>query len=223
MQLFKCLLNQLRAWSDPSLKRIFRLPIGSEQSFLDFIRFLKFDECFIDNETKIVASPSNPVQSEQEIERFLTANNPAVQLTDNNRRCENVNGGWYCVFGTLNYSTGIHRLRLKLEKGTTDVLMGISSRFRLPTGPFFYNKPSTCGWFTHRHVITNGQGSSIGWPQVNENDILELTINCKEGSITLLNERSRAKNSIDVNIYQAPFPWCLLVIFRPIGSRLSLI
>lgn len=197
--------------------------MGSEQSFLDFVRLLKFDERFIDGETTTIISTPKIVQSEQEIERFLMGNNSHVQLTDNNRRCENISGGWHCAFGTLNYSTGIHQIRVKLEKGITDILIGICSRDRLPPGPFFYNKPSTCGWFTHGYVVTNGQTYSVGWSRANENDIFELTINCNERLLTILNERSRAQSSMQVNMYQAPFPWCLFVLSRPVGSRVSLL
>ena len=85
MQLFKCLLNQLRTWSDASIKRVFRLPVGSEQSFLEFVRLLKFDERFIDGKTSIVTGASKVTQSEQEVERFRTTSNSDVRLTDNNR------------------------------------------------------------------------------------------------------------------------------------------
>lgn len=201
--------------------------MGSERAFLDLLHILQFDERLIDHQamttTDIDTCSSAHSEEAEEIERFLTGNNPYVRLTNGNRTCENLNGSWHCVFGTLNYSTGIHQLRLRLEKGTTDVLMGVCSRLRPPTGPFYYNKLSTCGWFTHRHVITNGQGSSIGWPQVNENDILQITINCNDKLLTIVNERNRAKNNIEMNVYQAPFPWCLLLVFRPIGSRVSLI
>jgi hypothetical protein len=163
-------------------------------------------------------------QPEQEVERFRTSNTLEVQLTDNGRKCEKIiQNGWQCIFGTRNYSAGIHRIRLRLEKGTTNTLMGICSQNQPPTGPSFYDKPTTHGWFTHGSVITNGQGSHPGWPQVNENDILELTINCNERSLSILNERSRAQNSMQVNINGAPFPWCVLVLLYHKDSRLSLV
>ena len=91
--------------------------------------------------------------------------------------------------------------------------MGICSENKPPVSPNFYDKPTTHGWFTHGYVITNGVSSLSGWPKVNEKDILELTINCNERSLSILNERSRAQTSMQVNINEAPFPWCLLVIF----------
>ncbi len=223
MQLFKYLLNQLRAWSNPSIKRIFHLPVGSEESFLEFIRSLQFDERFIDGETITVTSPHNVVQPEQGVERFRTS--PDVRLTDNDRRCEKISqkNGWQCIFGILNYSTGIHRIRLKLEKGIMNMLIGICSQNKPPKDSPFHNKPTTHGWFTHNYVVTNGHGSSTIWPPVKENDILELTINCDEKSLSILNERSQAQNSIQVDINQAPFPWCLLVIHYSQDNQISLV
>jgi hypothetical protein len=220
LQLFRCLLNQLRAWSDPTVKRVFRVPVGSEQSFIEFVRLLKFDERFIDGEI----GATKVVQSKQEIERFQTVIDSNVQLTDNNRRCELIgqNNSWQCVFGTLNYSTGIHRVRFILEKGTANILMGICSQNKPPSGPSFYGNPTTHGWFIHGYAVTNGRCSSSGCPSVKENDILELTINCDGRSLSILNEKNRSQNSIQVNINEAPFPWCLLVLFERVGSRVSL-
>jgi hypothetical protein len=224
LQLFKCVLNQLRVWSDPSIKRVFRLPVGSEQSFLEFVHLLKFDQRFIDNGTSNVTNAAKVMQPEQEAELFGTASSSNVQLTDNGRRCELISqGSFQYVFGTLNYSSGIHRIRMKLEKGTVNILMGICSRNKPPPGQFYYDKPTTHGWFVHGYVVTNGQGSHPGWPNVNENDILELTINCDGRSLSILNERSRAQNSMQVDINQAPFPWCLLILFDRAGSRVSLV
>jgi hypothetical protein len=211
-------------WSDASIKRVFRLPVGSEQSFLEFVRLLKFDEKFIDDKRSIVTGASKVTQSEQEVERFRTTSNSNVRLTDNNRRCENLsNPGWQCVFGTLTYSVGIHRIRFRLEKGIQNTLIGICSENKPPIGPSFYDKPTTHGWFTHGYVITNGVSSLSGWPNVSEKDILELTINCNERSLSILNERSRAQTSMQVSIDEAPFPWCLLIIFYYTGAQVSLV
>ncbi|CAF4800764.1 unnamed protein product, partial [Rotaria magnacalcarata] len=46
----------------------------------------------------------------------------------------------------------------------------------------------------------NGQGPHSGWPQVSLGDILELLVNCNERWLSILNERSRAQNSMEVNI-----------------------
>jgi len=186
---------------------------------------LKFDERFIDGETSATTCAVRIMQLEQEVERFRTANSSHVRLTGNDRICEYINQGyaWQCVFGTLNYSTGIHKIRLRLEKGSDNILTGICSRNQPPAGPSFYDKPTTHGWFTHGYTMTNGCGSSPGWPQVKETDILELTINCNEQSLTILNEQSRAQKSMQVNINAAPFPWCLLVLFDRKDSRVSLV
>ncbi|CAF2939370.1 unnamed protein product [Rotaria sp. Silwood2] len=195
--LFKFLLNQLRAWSDLSVKRVFRLPVGSEQSFLELVRLLKFNERFIDSKQSTITSVAKVVQSEEESERFGTVSSSTVQLTNDNRTCKTtVDSNWQYLLGTLTYSTGKHRIRLKLEFGRTNILMGICSQNKPPTGPQFYDKPTTHGWFIHGYMMKNGQGSHPGWPQVAVNDILELTINCDERSLSILNENSRAQNNM---------------------------
>lgn len=203
------------------MKRVFRPPPGSEQSFLEFVRLLKFDERFIVGG----AVAENTVKRQAEVESFLVVS-AGVQLTDNNRRCKMVSrDSWQCVFGTLTYSTGTHRIRLKLNRSINknNILMGVCSQNRLPPGPQFYDKPTTHGWFIHGYVIKNGVGSHSGWPKVNENDIIQLTINCDARSLTIRNENNRAESSLQVNINEAPFPWCLLLVMNCISDEVSLL
>ncbi|CAF1507304.1 unnamed protein product [Adineta ricciae] len=243
--LFKCLLNQLRTWSDPGMERVIRLVAGHEQSFLDLLYLLKIDERYIDRDRTIntssttIPSPTawqpEPTktwqpevprsrQSEKGTLRFWTLSNSDVQLTDNDRRCEKITQGVYqCVFGSQTYSNGTHRVRLKLEEGTANILMGICSYSKTLAGPVHYNTPSTHGWFVHGYTVINGRDPQPGWPQVNENDILELKINCDDQSMTIYNERSGAKSSMDVNLYEAPLPWCLLILFNLKHSRVSIV
>ncbi|CAF4266595.1 unnamed protein product [Rotaria sp. Silwood2] len=160
--------------------------------------FLDYDPVrFIDSKQSTITSVAKVVQSEEESERFGTVSSSTVQLTNDNRTCKTtVDSNWQYLLGTLTYSTGKHRIRLKLEFGRTNILMGICSQNKPPTGPQFYDKPTTHGWFIHGYMMKNGQGSHPGWPQVAVNDILELTINCDERSLSILNENSRAQNNM---------------------------
>ena len=101
--------------------------------------------------------------------------------------------------------------------------MGICSRNKLPMGPYFYATPTTHGWFIHGYVITNGQGSHPGWPQVNQNDILELTVNCDNQSIAIVNKQTQAQNHMKIDVKEASFPWCLVLIFNQVDSQVSLV
>lgn len=202
------------------------MPVGSEQCFVDFLRSLRIDEKFINN--KISSTVSNntikTVEVEESIEYFRTTNNPDVQLTENGRRCEMISQNkWHRVFGTQNYSTGIHRIRLKLEKGNTNILIGICSQIKPPTGTYCYDTPTTHGWFTHGYAVTNGYGYFPRWPQVNENDILQLTIDCDGRSLSILNERNQVQLSMQVDVNRVPFPWCLLVLLYFTNDRVSLV
>jgi len=279
------------------MKRVFRPPVGLEESFVDLVRSLEFGDQFIDGETIIntsvprevqpkqevqqsvdggtstttsvpqevqpkeeveqsvdgqtsaatngakelqlkqevqqsinddtstTTSVPQEVQSEQEVEHFQTEAASDVQLTDNHRRCEKITQrpDWQAVFGTLNYSTGIHKIRLKLEKGSFDIVLGICSRNKQPTGPYFYDKPTTHGWFINGYVVKNGQNPRPGWFQVYHDEILEFIINCTEQSLSIRNEQSEKQDSMQVNIAEAPFPWCLLVLLHYKTNRVSLV
>jgi len=181
-------------------------------------------EAVIDGVISTTTSTPTVVQPEQKVECFRALDSSGVRLTDNNRSCEKINShDWQCIFGILNYPTGIHRIRLKLEKGVINIFIGICSQDKLPSGPYFYDKPTTHGWLTHGYVVMNGQNPKQGWSAADHNDILELTINCDERSISILNERSQAKNSMEVDINQAPLPWCLLVLLHYKDNRVSLV
>ncbi|CAF1365184.1 unnamed protein product [Adineta steineri] len=235
--LFKCLLNQLRTWTDPSVRRAIRPLAGSEQAFFDLLYLLKIDERFIDRDrsaitgSTAIGSPtmwqpetsSKGRQSDQAL-RFWTTNTSDVQLSDDDHRCEKISHDVYqCVFGTQTYSNGIHRIRLKLEEGTTNVFMGICSYSKTVAGQVYYNTPSVHGWFVHGYIVINGRDPQPGWSQVNENDIVEITINCERQTLRIYNERSGAKSSMEVNSYEAPLPWCLLVLFNLKHSRVSIV
>jgi len=179
----------------------------------------------IDSGTSAATNGAKEVQQVQEIEHFQTEASSDVQLTDNRRRCEKITlrPDWQSVFGTLDYSTGIHKIRLKLEKGSLHILLGICSRNKRPTGPYFYDKPTTHGWFIDGYVVKNGQSPQQGWSQVDHDEILELTINCNEQVLSILNENTQKNDSMQVNIAEAPFPWCLLVLLHYKTNRVSLV
>jgi len=279
------------------MKRVFRPPVGSKESFVDLVRSLEFGAQFIDGETIINTSVPREVQPKQEVqqsidggtstttvipkeaqpkqevqqsidggtstttsvpqevqsgqgveksvdggtssttsvpqevqpkeevESFRTANSSYVLLTDNNRKCEKItkNNDWQAVFGTLNYSTGTHRIRLKLEKGCFQILLGICSQNKPPTGSYPCDKPTVHGWLTDGYVVKNGQSTRSEWSELSQNDILELTINCTEQSLNIRNEQSEKQDSMQVNIAEAPVPWCLLVLLRYEKNRVSLV
>jgi len=198
---------------------------------------LKIDERYIDRDRNIVSrstvvtSPSTwksekpkTRQREQGPLRFYTTGTSDVQLTDDDRTCEKISHSNYqSVFGTETYSDGVHRIRLKLEQGSANVLMGICSYSKTLAGTVYYNTVTTHGWFVHGYVVVNGREPQPGWTQVHDQDVLELTINCEERSLSIYNERSAAQSSMDVNINEAPFPWCLLVLFNLKHSRVSLV
>jgi hypothetical protein len=219
------------------MRRVIRPLAGHETAFFDLLHLLKIDERFIDRDRSAITGSTtipSPIQwqpetsktrhLDKEVLRFWTVGNGDVQLSDDDRRCKKITDGIYqSVFGTQTYSHGIHRIRLRLEEGTANILMGICSYSKTLAGPVHYNTPSTHGWFMHGYIVINGREPQPGWPQVNENDILELKINCDDQTLSIANERTGAQSSMEVSLYEAPLPWCLLVLFNLQHSRVSIV
>lgn len=177
----------------------------------------------IENNTSINAD--NVSKLNQELQCFQTKDFGDIKLSDNKRTCEKVslNGIYQSVFGTLFYSSGIHQIRLKVEKGSEDIFCGICSQSNPPSKAYLYDEPTVYGWFLHGYMILNGQHPQSGSPRFDEGNILEITIDCDQQSLIIRNEKDHEGHKIEVDIKQAPLPWCLLIILHYRGGRLSLI
>jgi hypothetical protein len=68
-------------------------------------------------------------------------------------------------------------------------------------------------------------GKRIQWSGLPiENDIIKLTINCDQRTLTLFNERTHEKTrDIQVDLEdKTQFPWCFYIVIANQGYRLRL-
>jgi hypothetical protein len=136
-------------------------------------------------------------------------------------------GSFGCTLGHKTYSSGVHRIRLRLDYGIA--FFGIRSRHIQPVRDEFAwgrydNSPSTYGWSTNGGRICNGRDSGIGRPKDQERPIgFVLTLNCDEHTLSMINENSNDRDELEVDILHAPFPWCLFVQIWRGRSRVSLV
>ncbi len=108
------------------------------------------------------------------------------------------------------------------------IFIGIcSSTDRSAYGDVRYHKlRSAYGWSTNGDVWINGMGKRIQWSGIPiENDILKLTINCDQRTLTLFNERTHEKTrEIHVDLQdKTQFPWCLYLVIANQGYRIRLL
>ncbi len=139
-----------------------------------------------------------------------------------------------CALGTYSYSSGIHRIRLKMESGHS--FFGIRSRSIPPVpndldGGSYVGSSSTYGWEHLLSRVLNGKRhryamdlimKTLAEPNLHGH-VYTITLNCDEHRISMVNENNKAKDEIEIDISYAPFPWCLFVELPTSGGRVSLI
>ncbi|CAF1155482.1 unnamed protein product [Adineta steineri] len=117
------------------------------------------------------------------------------------------------VRGFTKYSTGTHKISLKIEKMSSNQWMfwGIISQNTAAQNDSYSSK-SASGWTSTKQVYLNGacnNGYNNYRGDIVENDILYLTLNCDGQFIELENERTKQKYSIPIDLNGCPFPWQL--------------
>ncbi|CAF3669862.1 unnamed protein product [Rotaria sp. Silwood1] len=163
----------------------------------------------------------------------------SIRIRENNRLCEKGNYETYgYIRGNQSYSNGIHTIRIKFEKTESSninnnewspwIFIGICSTIdKSAFGDVRYHKlRSACGWSTNGDIWINGMGKRIQWPGIPiENDIIQLTIDCDQKTLTLFNERTHEKTKQIQIDYQDKtlFPWCFYLVMANQGYKLRLL
>ena len=174
-----------------------------------------------------------------EAERFDETGGYSHYLLDNNQVFEKTMetyGGEYAR-GQKEYSTGQHCIRFQLEpvdsgREANQIIVGIISSGVAAKDQYFNRTPSTYGWQTLSNewenettIIQNGKHHRVSkdkWPGAKTGDILELTIDCDQRTISIENQTKQEHDSINVDLEKCPLPWKFIVIFftRPDRVRL---
>ena len=131
------------------------------------------------------------------------------------------------VRGFKKYTTGIHKISLKIEKMTYNnwMLWGIISQNTVMQN-YSYSSTSAYGWAKSNQVYLNGKGNQ-GYnnydADIVENDIIHLTLNCDNRMIELENDRTKKKYSIPIDLNNCPFPWQLHVNLYSSNDRIRIL
>jgi hypothetical protein len=158
-----------------------------------------------------------------------------------------------CAAGTIDYRSGIHTIKMRVEFGRPFIgilspkigIIGDKTRLKEPRFyqfPIYYRTRSAHGWCTSDSVkthanhwypkylsyrIVDGKESSTqtewGRNVTEDNDIFQLTINCDEQQLNIVNERTQDHDTMHVELSDAPHPWRLFVVFCDLKSRVHLL
>lgn len=132
------------------------------------------------------------------------------------------------VRGFTKYSTGTHRIRLKIEKMTNNHWMfwGIISQNTVMQNNS-YCSISANGWAkVSKQVYLNGKcrdGYNNYQGDIVANDTLDLILNCDDQTIELENERTKDKYSIPIDLSGCPFPWQLHINLHGNNDRIRIL
>lgn len=158
-----------------------------------------------------------------------------------------------CAVGSIPYQSGIHKIRIKVEYGrpfigilSHNIAIIDSKLTRRPyyfwKYPVYYRSDSTYGWCTAGSVRTHGfhwyptynsyriingkeSPAQIEWEKaiMEDNDIFQLIINCDRRELEITNETQGNHDIIKVDLWNAPLPWRLFVVFCDLKSRVHLL
>jgi len=175
-----------------------------------------------------------------EAERFDETGGYGHSLLNNKQVFEKLYatyGGNYAC-GQQKYSTGQHHIRFQLEpvlggREANTILVGIISSSVTPKDQYFNRAPSTYAWETSSHewedettIVQNGEHQKVSkdrWSGAETGDILELTIDCDQRTISIKNETKKGRSSMNVDLKNSPLPWKFIVIFSLYADRVRLL
>ncbi|CAF1312852.1 unnamed protein product [Adineta steineri] len=132
------------------------------------------------------------------------------------------------VCGFSKYSTGTHKIGLKIEKMTNNQWMfwGIISQNTTAQKSSYASK-SANGWAKCTNQVyfngKNNNGYNNYQGDIVENDIVYLTLNCDRQIIELENERTKQKYSIPIDLNGCPFPWQLHINLQGSSDRIRIL
>ncbi|CAF0905755.1 unnamed protein product [Didymodactylos carnosus] len=132
------------------------------------------------------------------------------------------------IRGANMYSTGNIQIKMKIEKLFINdwMFVGIvSSSLPMKSSPI--NSTSAFGWIIGKNnfCVNNKKINSFGvWDaDIQENDIIELHINCDKKKVQLSNYHTNKRDEIYVDISICPFPWQLHFNIHGSGDRVRLL
>lgn len=118
------------------------------------------------------------------------------------------------IRGRNEYSTGCHKIRLRMEYTTNaSLFLGVNSK-TTPLQSASHTVKSVYMWYGNNYIYSEGSGKSTGLNPpltMNKHDVITLIFDCDNRKIAIINECTSVKHEVTVNLGSCPFPWQLYV------------
>jgi hypothetical protein len=162
-------------------------------------------------------------------ERFDRCHGNA-KIEDNGHLVTNGNDSFFGtkIRGRVEYSFGQHRLRLRINNNPSKILIfiGIISKVSR-TGENLFESSSAYGFGDYDDYFLAGQrqkkSGDLCFNHTQENDTIELILDCTKQTIRYTNERSQKSQELIIDTNKCPFPWLLYISLGGRGDQISLI
>ncbi len=172
------------------------------------------------------------IVNDEKFAQIYTPDENAVQLLDNERTVMSVKFGICgCALGLHSYSSSIYCIRIRTDAGNP--IFGIRSRNIAPIpdndcGGYYGRNPSTYGWGKGFIRVLNGKCQHYGLEQlINQSKsgshVYTLTLNCDEHRLSIIDENTKEQDEMEVDVCNAPLPWCLFIVLPRSVARVTLI
>jgi hypothetical protein len=130
------------------------------------------------------------------------------------------------VRGKNEYASGCHEIRLRIENFSGRwMFLGINSKLTLLQNRSFQSK-SSYGWSTNNYIWLQGLAQSNHLDALiamEMNDVITLILDCDNRRISMINERTKIRDELIVNIDSCPFPWQLHVNLYEKNGRVRIV
>jgi len=167
-------------------------------------------------------------QHSRQIERFGESFGN-IRIYNNGRlatHCGPFNGR-ALVRGIGEYSSGKHYIRFLFEKNSTEYINSFVIISKLmPIGGKFFNY-DVYGWSTNDGIYCPGVEMAI---DENFRDMkgqttfeIEFQLDCDNRKISYVNQRTKNRREMNIDITKCPFPWQVRFYLFEVGSRVTLL
>lgn len=176
--------------------------------------------------------PTANIVKDEKFAKIFTPDQEAVQLLDNERTLMVVKSGIFsCALGIHSYSSGIHCIRIRIDEG--DPIFGVRSRSIAPIpdeyrAGYYGGNPSIYGWTKNYLRFCNGICQTFGFEQLRKlketgSRIFTFTLNCDEHRLNVVDENRKEEDGMDVDVSNAPLPWCFFVSLPRTHCRITIL
>jgi hypothetical protein len=129
------------------------------------------------------------------------------------------------IFGSCNYSIGIHHIHFRIEKTTDDLFFIGIVTFSQTQPSSVFTQPSTVnGWWPSRYAIENGRTrEKSSTTSIMQGDQITMILDCEQRQISFDHHRTKQILKLSIDIQKCSLPWKLVIGLGVPGNSLRIL